>query len=136
MIRRLAHSRSGVAAVEFALVGGILAALMVGVLDLWTYGTRVSQTRQGVEAGVQYVMAGGTSDAAAREVSLSAWKNRPEDGDVRTSRECRCGEVVSLCTTQCAGKPPAMYLRLEAVTEKGGLFSERAVRHEQSVRLR
>jgi Flp pilus assembly protein TadG len=136
-MRSFSQDRAGVAAVEFAIVGGLLAASLVGVLEVWTMGSRMSQMRSGVEAGVQYVMAGGRSDAEAQAVSLAAWSNRPKDGAVDASRECRCGEVVKACSATCTGDAaPAVYLRLQASTKGGSLFAERVIQHQQTVRVR
>jgi Flp pilus assembly protein TadG len=121
---RLIADESGVSATEFAAVSPVLAVLIVGMIEGWSYQTQVLETRAAVQAAAKYVIQGSTDDAAIREFALSAWQNRPSDGDVTVEKYCMCGDAVNACSSLCfdTEKPPATFIDITATANRIGVL--------------
>jgi Flp pilus assembly protein TadG len=99
---RLAADRSGNVMLEFALALPLLALMMVGLIDLGTYGVQKSAMLQGARAGAQYGILD-YSDAA--KVNTTAQNASGLSGVTASTIwfcECVSGTTVT-CTTTCSG---------------------------------
>jgi Flp pilus assembly protein TadG len=135
---------SGVSATEFAVISPILAILIAGMIEGWSYQSRVLEVRSAVQAAAKYVLEGGTDEETIRSVAMSAWENKPTDGDVTVDRYCACGEAVSACSALCTDteKAPATFVDIKAKTSWEGtlpsdwLLSSSDVVERQVIRVR
>jgi Flp pilus assembly protein TadG len=119
-LRALRDDR-GVAALEFALIVPIMAALIVGGVDGWLRINQLSQMHSAIQAGARYYQAGGNDDGAAAQLALQAWSHSPQDAQVTTARSCTCGGVGASCSSLCTGSAlPNVYVTLTAT----GRFSD------------
>jgi hypothetical protein len=114
----------GVAAVEMAFIAPVIAGLAFASVNLWEAASRKQEMTAAVHAASQYYLSGGSSDTDAQSIAMSAWSNRPDDGDVDITRSCRCGSVVATCSTLCeSGQAPAVLVRITAqATSVGAAF--------------
>jgi Flp pilus assembly protein TadG len=113
---------SGVSATEFAAISPILAIVIAGMIEGWSYQSKVLEVRSAVQAAAKYVLEGGTDEDTIRSVAMSAWENRPSDGDVMVDRYCACGDAVSACSALCTDteKAPATFVDIKATTTWDG----------------
>lgn len=101
--RRFARSRDGMAAVEFALLVPVMAIMIVGMVDAWSYVSHQAATQAAATAGARYYLEGGTDDSTARAFALAAWSDRPADAAVTITRSCECGSTSVSCSSSCNG---------------------------------
>jgi Flp pilus assembly protein TadG len=128
------RSESGNSAVELAMVAPVIAGVAVVSFGVWASGSENQDARAALDAGAEYYMAGGSTDSAAQDVIRDAWRNRPSDGTVTSSRAYKCGETVAIETTVCAGgRTPATYVTLTAT---GGGSEQHSIHEERVVRVR
>ena len=128
----------GVAAVEMALVGPVIAVLALVSMNLWQATLRRQQQDEALRVASQYYMLGGADDARARELGLAAWVDRPANGNLTVSRVYRCGDAAVAATELCGAEqtPPATMVRIVAsATFEGAAFQASQVRSEM-VRVR
>jgi Flp pilus assembly protein TadG len=144
---RIVRDKSGIAAVEFAMVLPVLLLVCFGIADGWSYVTTYLQMRAGVKTAANLVMAGAGSDAAkdtgTQAVALSSWNNKPDDAAVVLVRSYLCGTTVVDETTVCGGnKLPTMFVQITATGTwvppfNFGVFPDpRAISHQQVIRVR
>jgi Flp pilus assembly protein TadG len=144
---RIVRDRSGIAAVEFAMVLPVLLLVCFGIADGWSYVTSYLQMRASVKTAANLVMAGAGSDAAkdtgTQAVALSSWNNKPDDAAVVLVRSYLCGTTVVDETTVCGGnKLPTMFVQITATGTwvppfNFGVFPDpRAISHQQVIRVR
>ena len=111
---RFGKDRTGIAAVELALVMPVLCAALLGVLDGWSYVTNSLAMRAGVKTAANLVMAGG-DDTATRTAALASWEQKPADAAVIVTRSYKCGTTVVTSTTICNGpKVPTVFVQIQA----------------------
>src|SRR5258706_1655470 len=123
LISRFFKDRKGVAAVEFALFAPILAASLVGLIDLGNYAFQRTDMESALRSGVQYFMNGGSDLDKAKQVDLASWTSKPADATVVVERFCLCQAVVSACTATCGdGSYPLSYSRIRAVAQYNNLL--------------
>jgi Flp pilus assembly protein TadG len=134
-LRRCADARSGAAAVEFAIVLPILAALLIGVIQ---YGGMIianEQMHNSVSSGAIYVMRGGTSSTAIHDVAVSAWANKPTDAAITVTQVCTCAGVAGTCSSLCAdGTYPQSSTTISATGTYAGLWGNTSMSSSQTVR--
>lgn len=135
--RNLWRREDGVAAVEFAVVVPLMAALVVGMVSVWDLASNWTGAQSAAGAGARYYLDGGADDARAEEIALLAWPDPPADADASIVRTCMCGDVVTLCTDLCIGSlPPEVWIQVETTgTWYNGLAS-RELSASQVVRVR
>lgn len=144
---RIVRDKSGIAAVEFAMVLPVLLLVCFGIADGWSYVTSYLQMRASVKTAANLVMAGAGSDAAkdtgTQAVALSSWNNKPDDAAVVLVRSYLCGTTVVDETTVCGGtKLPTMFVQITATGTwvppfNFGVFPDpRAISHQQVIRVR
>ena len=113
-IIRFGTDRTGIAAVELALVMPVLCATLLGVLDGWSYVTNSLAMRAGVKTAANLVMAGG-DDNATQAAALASWEQKPADAAVTVTRSYKCGTTVVTSTTICSGpKMPTVFVQIQA----------------------
>ena len=113
-IIRFGTDRTGIAAVELALVMPVLCATLLGVLDGWSYVTNSLAMRAGVKTAANLVMAGG-DDNATQAAALASWEQKPADAAVTVTRSYKCGTAVVTSTTICSGpKMPTVFVQIQA----------------------
>ena len=113
-IIRFGTDRTGIAAVELALVMPVLCATLLGILDGWSYVTNSLAMRAGVKTAANLVMAGG-DDNATQAAALASWEQKPADAAVTVTRSYKCGTTVVTSTTICSGpKMPTVFVQIQA----------------------
>jgi Flp pilus assembly protein TadG len=136
LFRSLSDER-GAAAIEFALIVPILAALVLAGVDGWMRINQVSQMRSAVTAGTRYYEGGGASDSAAAQLAMAAWAHAPGDGAVNTVRSCTCAGAGASCTSQCPDNTlPNVYVTLTATGTYTGLVNHALLTESGGVRVR
>ncbi|MHA6287621.1 TadE/TadG family type IV pilus assembly protein [Maricaulis sp. CAU 1757] len=129
--------RRGAAAVEFAVIVPVLAALLLGVFDLGRLAHDRTDLHGAVRNGAQYFMAGGDDPDDAVAIVEQSWTSRPENSMVRVVRCCKCAEVDAPCGQLCAdGSVPDIVQQIEASAYYAGLFGEYEVSVTEMVRAR
>ncbi|WP_352500765.1 TadE/TadG family type IV pilus assembly protein, partial [Mesorhizobium sp. M0058] len=88
---RIVRDKSGIAAVEFAMLLPVLCLVCLGIADGWSYVTSYLQMRAGVKTAANLVMAGASNDTGKQAVALSSWNDKPEDAAVVLVRSYLCG---------------------------------------------
>jgi Flp pilus assembly protein TadG len=141
---RILRDRSGTSAVELAIIGPVLCAVLLGIVDGWSLASAMLKMRAAVNAGINYVVQGGDAAPVAEELTLSAWVDRPEDATVTVTVTCHCGATLAACDALCAGSGtvPITHFNVAA----GGtwtpplsvryLFESQHLAHEQVIRVR
>lgn len=113
----LARDEGGGSAVEFALVGPVLVAILAGLVVVWGDVTAAARMRSAVHAGAVYLRAGGADPAVARTVVERSWEERPDGSEVTVTESCTCGGVAGACASLCpSGDPPLVYVTIRAAT--------------------
>jgi len=142
-ISRILQDKSGIAAVEFAMVLPILCFVCLGIADGWSYITSYLQMRAGVKTAANLVMAGATNDTGTQAVALSSWNNKPDDAAVVLVRSYLCGTTVVTETTICGGtKLPNVFVQISATGTwvppfNFGVFPDpRVMTHQEVIRVR
>lgn len=116
-ILRLARHEGGGSAVEFALIGPVLVAILAGLVVVWSDVTAAARMRSAVHAGAVYLRAGGADHATVRTVVERSWDERPDGSEVTVTESCTCGGVVGGCAALCpSGDPPLVYVTVRAAT--------------------
>ena len=77
LARRFLGATKGTAAIEFALVLPILAAIAVTLPDVGNIAAGDINMQSAVRASAQYAMNGGSNMATAQAIGLSSWASRP-----------------------------------------------------------
>jgi Flp pilus assembly protein TadG len=131
MTRTFLSDRRGNAAVEFALVAPILAALFLTSYGIWEASARGRDMSSALDAGAADYMNGGADDAAAKLILQSAWQNKPTDASVDLTRNCMCQTVPLACTSLCAdNSAPADYVDMKlGATDPDALRSPQILTH-------
>lgn len=134
---RFFRAQGGAAAVEFALIVPVLAALLLGVFDLGQMTYDRTDLHTAVRSGAQYFMAGGEDINEARAIVEQSWTNRPEISQVTVERCCKCAEADAPCGQLCPdGSVPDIMHELQATAFFTGVFGEYEVSVEEAVRAR
>jgi Flp pilus assembly pilin Flp len=136
-IRNFLRNDRGAAAVEFAFIAPVLAALMLGVFDLGRMTYDRTDLHAAVRSGAQYFMAGGDDVEAAILVIEQSWSSRPEMSQVTVEKCCKCAGVDAPCGQLCDdGSVPDIVHELEATAYFAGLFGQYEVSVNEFVRTR
>jgi Flp pilus assembly protein TadG len=134
LFQRLLADESGNSAIELAMVAPVIAGMAVVSFGIWQSGSENQDARAALDVAAEYYMAGGTNDDAAKTLVRDAWRNRPADAAVNSSRSYKCGETAATETTVCAGnRTPATYVTLVAT---GGGAEQHSISEQKVVRVR
>lgn len=121
LLRRLRASNEGVAAIEFAMVLPVLAAIVVSLPDLSQAVTGVIEMESAARASVQYAMAGGSDMSVAQTIGMKTWTTKPADAKLVASEACLCAGAAGTCGQACPdGTNPQTYFTVVASGEVGG----------------
>lgn len=136
-IRRFLRNDSGSAAVEFAFIGPILAALFLGVFDVGTMVYDRTDIHSAARSGAQYFMTGGTDLAVARQLVEDSWSSRVDDAIVVVEKCCKCAGLDVECGILCADDSvPDIFFSVEINTQLAGVFGDYEVAIVELVRAR
>lgn len=117
LLRKLPRDDRGAAAVEFALVVPLLAAMLTGTVLAWGDLAQVSHMRSAVHAGADYLRAGGSEPAHVRTVVERAWEEMPAGSRVTVEESCSCGTAAGPCGVLCpSNQPPSIYIEIRAAS--------------------
>jgi Flp pilus assembly protein TadG len=126
----LAADRSGNVMMEFALALPFLTLLMVGLLDLGSFGLQKSAMLQGARAGAQYgilVCSDSTTCAAqSSNINSTAQGATGLSGVTATNTpfcECVTGTTVSCSTTCGSGQTLKRYIRVNTTKSFSSVLS-------------
>lgn len=137
MFKRFVRDRSGVSAVEFALVAPVLLISLLGVVDIGNVVYQRADMESALRAGIQYFMNGGDDLTKAEQVVTASWTTKPEGVSVIADRYCMCGTTVHACNTLCDDDTyPLSFNRIQATATFPGILMNDAHDAEQSVRVR
>lgn len=133
----LGRCRRGAAAVEFALIAPVLAALLLGVFDIGRLAHDRTDLHGAVRNGAQYFMAGGDDAEAAVAIVEQSWTSRPEISQVTVERCCKCAEADAPCGQLCPdGSVPDIIQQIEASGYYAGIFGQYEMTVTEAVRAR
>jgi Flp pilus assembly protein TadG len=136
MFRTLFKDRSGVSAVEFAMIAPILAAGVALGWNVWQGERGVEQAKTALRAGALYYTAGGSVDSTAQSITMTAWSSAPANASVSTARSCYCGGVITDCTQPCStGQVRSIYVTLSVSGSGRGVFAARTLSQQETVRV-
>jgi Flp pilus assembly protein TadG len=111
---RLSADQRGGAAVEFALFAPLLFMVLAGIGVFAMEMDARNKARDAVNAGSLYVMHGGRSVDAIRDVTLAAWRGPTGALAVAVDQYCQCGVQVLACPATCQGDPAPRFTRIRA----------------------
>ena len=134
-VRHAAASRSGAAAVEFAIVLPVLAAFFIAVIQYGGMIIAYDQMHDAVSSGAIYVMRGGSTSATIKSVAVKAWPNPPGDASVSVNQACLCAGVTASCSSLCGdGSYPQTFTTIAASGTYTGLWGSQSMSTSQVVR--
>ncbi len=116
---RLASSRRGAAAVEFALIGTIMAAMLTGVANYGMAQFDKMALRSAARAGAQMAIRDRTATSTIKTVAVNSTDLSLTTGDVSTVETCECadGTVLGACGDACADGGSNQYYMTVTVSE-------------------
>lgn len=139
-MRRLSgiwRHHGGGAAIEMAIVTPVIAGLALVSAEVWMMAMDKQRAATALDAASDYYMGGGLSDDEAAGVAMAAWREAPQGARVSHSRSGRCGATMADVAAQCSnGSAAAIYVTLIASGVSQGLFDDRDVEAERTVRVR
>lgn len=121
LLRRLFRDRSGLAAVELALILPILALMLAATLDLGMGLHAALEVRNAAQAGAQYAALQGFDATAAASAVTNATSLAGISASPAPSQMCGCPTATGISTISCAstcadGSTPGSYARIDAQT--------------------
>lgn len=122
-IRRVLHSRSGSAAIEFGLAAPLLLMILAGVVELGFTMYQTMQVYDSVEAGALFAAKNGYDDAGISAAVTNATGTQGITATPAPVQFCGCpdasGIVETACDSTCNdGKQPSQYVRISAALER------------------
>ena len=131
------RDQRGVAAIEFALVLPVLAALVIGIGATVPFVQANDAMHDAVSAGARYVMSGGTNATAIQGVTMSAWTGHSASATASVSKYCTCAGATGACTSLCSdGAVPQGYTAITASTPYVGAIGNQTITTQQIIRTR
>jgi Flp pilus assembly protein TadG len=101
-IYRYIKDKSGVAAIEFALIGPMILLILIGAFDYGNYINQVMQLENVTRTAAEYVVEGGDIDNIQTDVislsNLSDLNTNPVTVTAQLACACRDETVVADCT--------------------------------------
>ena len=96
-LMRILRDKTGVSAVEFALIAPVLGFLVVAGYDAVNFAGAFTSMQRAERSGIQYFMNGGTSMDVVKSIITTSWRNPPSNSTVNASEVCKCGATVTTC---------------------------------------
>ena len=137
MWKRFAKDRSGVTAIEFAMVAPMMAAAMVMTLDVSLYVVNRTRMHSGIRAGIQYLMDNGRDLTQLETIVAASWSEKPANYNIETERYCLCSDVRHACNILCDDdSAPESYFSVSATGTLKGLVHDRELSATEELRVR
>lgn len=136
LARRFLRATKGTAAIEFALVLPILAAIAVTLPDVGNIAAGDINMESAVRASAQYAMNGGSNMATAQAIGTSSWTSKPAGATLTATSACLCGGAAAVCGQICQdGSQPQTYVTVTASATLGGSVISLPLSTTQVVRI-
>ncbi len=133
---RFLRARGGAAAIEFALIVPVLAAIALFLPDVGNIAFGDMNMESAVRASAQYAMNGGSDMAVAQAIGNSAWTSKPAGGALTSTKACLCGGAAGICNQICQdGSLPQTYVTVTASATLGGMMISLPLTTTQVVRI-
>jgi Flp pilus assembly protein TadG len=100
----LRYQTDGAAAIEFAIIGPMLIAIMVPLIDLGLGFYQKMQVEDAAQAGAQYAMAHGWNSAAIQNAVSVATALSTITASPAPAQSCGCPSGSSVTTVDCGAK--------------------------------
>ena len=127
-------SKSGLAAIEFALIAPLLAAIVIGISQVSEIVVGSAHMQSAARASIQYALNGGIDMTTANNVGLAAWQDKPANATLDSSIICTCQGATAVCMQTCSdGTAPYKYVSVTATGTLGGAaYTENKVLTEKA----
>jgi Flp pilus assembly protein TadG len=136
-LNRFARDRKGLAAIEFAIAGPVVAILVVGAVDVGAFVYNRTDASSAIQTGAQYYMSGGTDTSTALAAVRRSWTSMPKDTVLTSDKVCYCGDIVHSCTQNCSDTSlPVAYHRISATITYAGAVLETKYVISENIRVR
>jgi Flp pilus assembly protein TadG len=124
----LLRRRSGNAAIEFALIAPILAAMLVAMTDLGVALYENMEIRNAADAGVQYAIAKGWNSTAIQNAVTGATGMSGVSASPVPVQSCGCASGTTIASAACgsvcaSGATAGTYVTVNAQAQYATLFS-------------
>ena len=137
ILRRYLGDRSGVAAIEFAMIAPLMAAAMVGTLDVSNHLINRGHMHSGVRSGIQYLMDNGRDLYQLQSIVENSWSESPGNAVVTTERYCLCVDVRHACDVLCTDdSAPESYFSVSASGTLDGYLVDSTIEASEDIRVR
>jgi Flp pilus assembly protein TadG len=115
---RLGASRRGAAAVEFALLAPIVAAVLAGVANYGMAMFEKMQLESAARAGAQMAITARTGTAAIEDAVINATSLSLTSSNITLTESCWCADssATATCGVTCGDGDPAQYFMDVSVT--------------------
>jgi len=126
---RLWRREEGVSAIEFAVVGGSLSLLLLGVLDFGIGFWEKIQVGDAAQAGAQYAARNGYDSARIQTAVTSSTTLSGVQASPAPSETCGCpnassGVTTAVCSTTCSdGETAGTYVTVNAQVSYRTIFA-------------
>ncbi len=117
---RLASSRRGAAAVEFALMATVIAAMLTGIANYGMAQFDKMELESAARAGAQMALKDRTDTTAIENAAVNATNLSITTNDVSTSESYNCNDETTITnpsTDTCADGDPIQYYMTVTVSE-------------------
>lgn len=138
-LRIFGKDRSGVAAVEFALMAPFLMAALLGVSEVGLMSFDKMKLTSGVRSASQYVLVGGKDETVIRSLVASGSGLSAEALTINVRVYCNCAvdDLAAVCNSNCADDDaPRIYREIEAAMVSARLFKSWPLTSAAEVRTR
>lgn len=138
-LKTFLKDKSGVAAVEFALIAPFLMVAVLGMSEFGLMAFDKMKLVSGVRSASQYVLTGGEDETAIRKLISSGSGLAEGDLSISVTSYCNCavdGAAVE-CFSNCADDDtPRTYRQIAAKTVSSRLFKKWPITSTAEVRTR
>ena len=132
-----ARDRSGVAAVEFALLLPIMISALILTLDVSLHVVNRTNMHSAIRSGIQYLMNNGRDLNQLQSVVVNSWSSAPANAVVTTERYCLCFDVRHACNVLCTdNSAPQSYFSVSTSGTLSGFIVDSTLQGAESIRVR
>jgi Flp pilus assembly protein TadG len=133
-MKKLFADRRGTAAVEFALVLPVLAAIVILMPDVTEAAVGAMNMDGAVRAGIQFAMNGSTNTNTIKTYANNNWISKPGNATMNSTLACYCDSSVISCGQPCNGTTSS-YITVAASATVGGTVISLPLSKSQRVRV-